>query len=316
MRVGVVGAGAIGSTYAWFLARAGHELALLDVRADHVAAVARDGLIAELPGGGVAAVAVEAATDPSALGPAEVVLVATKAFATEEAARGAGLLIGPGTWVASVQNGLGNDRALARALGPERVVPGSTTVAAELAGAGRVRVGESVLAGRSSTVFGRPRGAAGIPDGVAAFVEALTGAGLPAQVVDDVDLVIWRKLVLAGSMGPLSAALGLTVAGTMENPAALGLLRRLVAEIVAVGQACGVALDQDDAWELCESTFGGLGAHRASMAVDLAEGRRTEIDAMCVEVARLGREHGVPAPVNEVVGELVRALEREATRRR
>lgn len=48
------------------------------------------------------------------------------------------------------------------------------------------------------------------------------------------------------------------------------------------------------------------------MAVDLAEGRRTEIDAMCVEVARLGRDHGVPAPVNEVVGELVRALEARA----
>jgi len=257
----------------------------------------------------------EATTDPSALLPAEVVLVATKAFATEAAARGAGPLIGPETWVASVQNGLGNDRALARALGPERVIPGSTTVAAEAVGTGRVRVGESVLAGRSSTVFGPPRGSTEIPRAIESFAEALSAAGLPAHTLQDVDAVIWRKLVLAGSMAPLSAVLGLTVAGTMGNPAAVGLLRRLVEEIVAVGRACGVALDRNEAWALCESTFGGLGEHRASMAVDLAEGRRTEIDAMCVEVARLGRERGVPAPVNEVVGELVRALEAEASTR-
>ena len=85
-----------------------------------------------------------------------------------------------------------------------------------------------------------------------------------------------------------------------------------MAEIAAVATACGAALEADEAWELCRSTFAGLGAHRASMAVDLAEGRRTEIDAMCVEVARLGREHGVATPVNDVVGELVRALEATA----
>ena len=293
MRIGVVGVGAIGATYAWFLARAGHEVAVLDVRASHVAAIARRGLVAELPDATAVAAAVEAATDPSGLAPAEVALVATKAFATEAAVRGAGPLIGPGTWIATVQNGLGNDRALARAVGAARVVPGSTTVAAETAADGRVRVGESVLAGRSSTVFGPPRGVVAIPPALESFAAALTEAGLPAHVDPDVDLVIWRKLVLAGSMGPLSAALGLTVAGTMASPPAVDLLRRLVAEIAAVATACGAALDPDEAWELCRATFGGLGEHRASMAVDLAEGRRTEIDAMCVEVARLGREHGV-----------------------
>ena len=221
---------------------------MLDVRASHVAAIARGGLVAELPDATAVGAAVEAATDPSGLAPAEVALVATKAFATEAAARGAGPLIGPGTWIATVQNGLGNDRALARAVGAARVVPGSTTVAAEAAGDGRVRIGESVLAGRSSTVFGPPRGVVGIPPALESFAAALTEAGLPAHVDPDVDLVIWRKLVLAGSMGPLSAALGLTVAGTMANPPAVALLRRLVAEIAAVATACGAALDPDEAW--------------------------------------------------------------------
>ena len=253
-----------------------------------------------LPDGTEEAVAVEASTHAAQLAPAEVVLVATKAFATAEAAQGALPLAGPATRVTTVQNGLGNVPALARVFGAERVVPGSTTVAAEPGGSGRVRVAESVVAGRSTTVLGA---------GLEAFAEALSAAGLQTVVDPDVDLVIWRKLVLAGSMGPLSAALGLTVGGTLANAPALALLRRLIDEIAAVARACGVPLGAQESWELGQATFPSLGDHRASMAVDLAEGRRTEVDAMCVEVARLGREHGVPAPVNEVVGELVRALE-------
>lgn len=308
MKVAIVGAGAIGSTYAWFLARAGHEVAIVDVRRDHVEAIARKGLVAELPGG-LEAVRVTAATDPRRLPEAELILVATKSFATEEAARAAAPLAGEATWVATVQNGLGNDRALAGVFGPRRVLPGSTTVAAELAGPGRVRVAASTAAGRSTTSLGPPRGAPELIDCVRALCDELTAAGLPAEALADVDLVIWRKLALAGSMAPLSAVLGLTVADTLANPAAASLLRRLVEEIVAVARACDVGLDLDEVWRLCLATFETVGPHRTSMAVDVAEGRRTEIEAMCVEVARLGRERGVPAPVNEVVGDIVRALE-------
>lgn len=308
MRVAVVGAGAIGSTYAWFLARAGHEVAIVDVRRDHVEAVARDGLVAELPGG-LEAVRVEAVTDAGQLPVADLVLVATKAFATEEAGLAAVALVGEATRVATVQNGLGNDRTLARVLGPRRVLPGSTTVAAELAGPGHVRVAASTAAGRSTTSLGPPRDAPELLDEVGGLCAELTVAGLPAEAVADVDLVVWRKLALAGSMAPLSAVLGLTVSDTLANPAAASLLRRLVEEIVAVARAGGVALDPDEIWRLCLATFETVGPHRSSMAVDIAEGRRTEIEAMCVEVARLGRELGVPAPVNEVVGEIVRSLE-------
>jgi 2-dehydropantoate 2-reductase len=257
-------------------------------------------LIAELPDGREQAVTIAASTDPRSLAPAEVLLCATKSFATEEAARGALPLLEPGSRVTTVQNGLGNVEALGRVFGAERVVPGSTTVAAEPGEAGRVRIAESVVAGRSKTVLG---------PGLEELASALTASGLPAIVDPAVELVIWRKLVLAGSMGPLSAVLGSTVGGTLRNPAAVAMLRRLVDEIAAVARACGVALDARECRELAEATFASLGDHRASMAVDLAEGRRTEIEAMCLEVARLGRECRVPTPVNEVVGGLVVALE-------
>lgn len=309
MRVAIIGAGAIGSTYAWYLARAGHEVAIVDIWREHVEAVAEHGLVAETPDGGSETMRVAATTDASTLEPPDLVLVATKAFSTEEAAHSAALCAGPQTWVATVQNGLGNDAKLAAVLGPDRVLPGATTVGADMAGPGHVLVNRGVASGASLTSLGRPRSVATVPEGVRRLCEELTAAGLPAEALDDVDYVIWRKLCLAGSMAPVAAVLRSTVGDVMENSYARGLLHRVLDEIVAVARACGVQLDAGEIRGHADHTFSTVGKHPPSMAVDVARGRRTEIDAFCVEVARLGRERGVPTPVNEVLGELVRALE-------
>lgn len=309
MRIAVVGAGAIGSTYAWRLAAAGHDVAIVDVWREHVETVARDGLTAELPDGSTETVRVRATLEAAEVGEVEAVIVATKSFSTVDAAHAAARCAGPGTWVGTVQNGLGNDARLASVLGPERVLPGATTVGAEMAGPGRVLPNRGVVSNQSMTSFGRPRTAASVPDGVRALCATLTEAGLPAEALDDVDYVIWRKLCLAGSMAPVAAVLRTTVGDVMESDAARGLLERLIAEIVAVGRAGGVALDGDEIWAHAQHVFSTVGKHPPSMTVDVRLGRRTEIDAFCVEVARLGRERGIPTPVNDVVGELIRALE-------
>lgn len=308
MKLAIVGAGAIGSTYAWKLAAAGHEVGIVDVWREHLDAVARDGLVVELPDGSVETVRVQAVVDAAELGVVDAVIVATKSFATVEAARSAERCSGPGTWIGTVQNGLGNDARLASVLGTDRVLPGATTVGADMAGPGRVLPNRGVAGGNSLTSFGRPRSASGVPDGVKELCAVLTDAGLPAEVLDDVDYVIWRKLCLAGSMAPVAAVLRSTVGGVMEVDAARGVLRRLIDEIVAVGQASGVALDGAAIWEQAQQVFGTVGKHPPSMAVDVAQGRRTEIESFCLEVARLGSELGVPTPVNDVVGQLVLAL--------
>jgi 2-dehydropantoate 2-reductase len=272
----------------------------VDVRLDHVEAIARDGLVAE-----PSAEAVRVETEPRP--PADLVVVATKTFATEAAARGVMHLVGEGTLVATVQNGIGSEDVLAAVLGPDRVLAGTTTIAAVAGPPGRVRLGESTRTGRTSTVLGCPRGRSELLPRVEAVCAAFTEAGLPAQAVADPAPARWRKLAMAGSMGPLSGILGATVGETLA--AAPELLHALIDEIVAVARAEGVALDLEETRVTALAVYADTEAHRASLAVDLAEGRRTEIDAMCLEVARRGAAHGVPTPVNEVVGRLVRARE-------
>ena len=150
----------------------------------------RGGLVAELPTPTAVAAAVEAATDrvPGSL-PPRWPSWRPRRSRPRRRPGGAGPLIGPGAWIATVQNGLGNDRALARAVGAARVVPGSTTVAAEGGGDGRVRIGESVFAGRSSALFGPPPASSGSPGPRVVRRRADRGRA-PAHVDPDVDLVI------------------------------------------------------------------------------------------------------------------------------
>jgi 2-dehydropantoate 2-reductase len=137
----------------------------------------------------------------------------------------------------------------------------------------------------------------------------LTAAGLTTEALDSADIVIWTKLALAGPMGPLTALLRRTVLDVATNEHSFLLVRAMFQEIVAVAHATGVPLDGEAAWEHALTTFRDVGPHTTSMAADVLAHRRTEIDAFCGEVARLGAEHGVPTPVNTVVGNALKAVE-------
>ena len=309
MKIAVLGAGAMGSVFGAHLALAGHDVTLVDVWREHMEAVAAGGLELCTPEGESRIVRLGAVYDPSLLEPVELVIVLTKAFAGAEALRSIAHAVTPETWVVTVQNGLGNDRRLAEVIGAERVVPGTTTVGAEQQGPGAVTMSRSTAARASVTHLGPPRTVTGLPAGVRAIAATLTEAGLPTEALDSADVVIWTKLALAGPMGPVTALLRRTVIDVATDEHASALIRALFDEIIEVAAATGVVLDREAVWEHALETFHGVGPHITSMAADVLAGRRTEIDAFCGEVARLGAEHGVPAPVNRSVWQALRAIE-------
>jgi 2-dehydropantoate 2-reductase len=307
VRIAIVGAGAIGCAYGHRLAVGGHEIALIDVWAEHVAAIAEHGLIVEDPDG-ERRVAISAGTEMAAASGAEVVLIAVKSFAGDSAARALAPVRRPGAIVVTVQNGIGNDARLAAVLGTESVVQGSTTVGAEVLGPGRVRVSPGTARGESRTVLGRSSAppAAVVCD---TFARALNGSGLPATILDDVRAVVWRKVVFAAAIGPLCATLHGTVADALQRPSALALLRRAFGEIVAVASAEGIALDAEEVWAEALDTYRSIGPHPPSLALDVARGRATEIDAQLGEVRRRGRAAGIATPVSDVLMTVVQSQE-------
>jgi 2-dehydropantoate 2-reductase len=306
VRIAIVGAGAIGGAFGHRLAARGHDVTLIDMWAEHVAAIAKHGLTVLDPDG-ERQVSIPAGTDMSAASDAEVVLIAVKSFDGDSAARALAPVRRPGAIVVTVQNGIGNDARLAAVLGNESVVLGSTTASAEVLGPGRVRVGPGTARGESSTVLGRPSTA---PAAAACerFARALNESGLPATVVDDVGAAVWRKAVFAAAIGPLCATLRGTVADILQRPPALALLRRAFAEIVTVADAEGIALDADEVWAQALQIYRSIGPHPPSLALDAARGRATEIDSQLGEIRRRGAAAGIATPVSDVLMTVVAAM--------
>jgi 2-dehydropantoate 2-reductase len=306
MRIAIVGSGAVGCTYGFLLAEGGHEVVLVDVWREHVEQIQEGGLRVEGGDGQVRVAPMRAGTDAALVRDAEAVLVLVKAFSTETAAAALAAHLGPAAVVVTLQNGIGNDAVLARSLGPDRVVQGSTTVAAQMLGPGRVSVAPATLDGQSLTSLGRPRGAeaAALCQRLA---EALGQSSLPATVLHDVSAVVWRKLAMAAAIGPLCAILDVTVADVLARPSALSVLRRAFAEMIAVAAAEGVMLDADELWSHALATFRTIGGHPPSLAVDVAQGRPSEIEGQLGEVQRRGRAAGISTPASDVLTAVIRA---------
>jgi 2-dehydropantoate 2-reductase len=310
MKVGILGAGAMGSMFGGYLALAGHDVTLIDPWADHMDAVARDGLVMERPGREPLVAHPAATSDPASVGTTDVFIVLTKGFALREAAASIRHAVGPQTWVLTLGNGLGNDRVLAEVLGPERVVPGTTVTGSEAVGPGRIRISRLTADAQAVTHLGRPRTEDALPAGVVSLARTLTEAGLPTEAIENADVVIWTKLSIAGTMGPTTAALGRTIADVWETESGRSLIRAMYDEVVAVARAEGVPLDADELWKHCVQVWDGTNPEDfTSMAIDVLRRRPTEIESFSLEIVRRARDHGLEAPICETVGRMVKVLE-------
>lgn len=300
-----------------FYLSAAAEVWLLDAWRAQVEAINADGLRCERDGA-EALRHPRAAVDPAAIGPCDIALVLVKAHQTGWAAEQARALLkppsGPGGWpdgtpqtlVVTLQNGVGNREALAQALGDERVGQGVTSLGATLLGPGRVR-----HAGQGVTVFGR----APDPAGMAALAALFDACGLPAELSDDLDALVWSKLAINAGINALTALLRVHNGALASTPQARALLEQAVAEAVAVARARGVALREDEMQARALAVAQATGANRSSMLQDVLRGSPSEIATINGAVAREGRRLGVPTPLNDALAALVTALDATAQER-
>jgi 2-dehydropantoate 2-reductase len=303
VKIGIVGPGAIGLTLAATLART-NDVIVLARRADVAALLAREGIAVERDAGHVEHVHVAATADPAAFRDRDAVIVAVKAYATGEALAPLRGVLAPNALVVSVQNGLGNVEAARAALPGARIVAGSTTQGAIRLADGRVRP-----VNRGTTVFARDASAAPSTGDLAA---AFTAAGLDAHVADDVDAILWRKLIVNAAINPACALAARPNGAAVDDPDLAALARLLAAEAAAV--ACAEGTETGDPWEAVEGAARASAANRNSMLQDLEAGRPTEIEAISGAVVRLAATRGIAVPVTETVLRLVRGRERSEPR--
>lgn len=312
MRIAVIGAGAMGSLFGGKLAATGqHHVWFVDPWAEHVAAIRERGL--ELIGldGRLERIHVRATTDVAEVaeeGPVELAFVFVKSYATARAARQTRRVLAPDGLALTLQNGLGNREVLAEVLGEERVVQGVTSHGATVLGPGRVR-----HAGAGSTQLAAPT-----PDlrpRVAAIAAMLTEAGIKTDLVDDLQTLVWGKLIVNAGINPLTALLRVHNGVLAEEETCRRLVALAVEEAAAVARALGITLPFDDPVAHVLQVARATGANRSSMLVDVLRGSPTEIEAINGAIVREAQRLGVPVPFNEALFNLVKALEATADER-
>lgn len=293
MRIAILGSGGVGSYYGGLLARAGHAVALL-ARGEHLAAVRARGLEVRTPDGSFTA-AVEAADEPQALGAADLAVVAVKSYSLAEIAPAARLLAEKGADVLPLLNGVeAADRLIASGVSADRVLGGLTEISA-------TRVAPGVVERRSPfqrVVVGELAG--GLSERAERIAAVFQEAGATAKASEDITLDLWRKLTFISSA---SAACGLarsSIGPVRDAPLGPLLIERAVREVVAVGQALGIALNEEDVSRTLAFFNSMAPGLKPSFLLDLESGGPTELDDLCGAVSRLAREAGIETPVHDV----------------
>lgn len=293
MKIAVVGAGGVGASFGAMLAEAGHEVALL-ARGSHLEAIRADGLVVE-KAGNRRALRLAASDNAADLGAADVVLFAVKLWSTEEAGAAARPLVGPGTMLVVLQNGVDGIARLSPILGSDRILGGVAQISAVIDKPGHV-VHRSPFA---RVIAGEPAG--GPSERVQRFIEACQGAGIEARASDDINLDLWTKFVFIVGLSGATALLRSSIGPILADAETKAFLVRLVEECVAVGRAEGVGLPADQV-DQALSFMGGLPpAMRASMLDDLERGGRIEMPWLSGHVVALGERHGIDTPANRTV---------------
>jgi 2-dehydropantoate 2-reductase len=302
MKIGIAGAGAMGSVYGGILGDGGNDVWLLDVWKQHIEAIRARGIRVE-GASGDRTVRVNATLDPREAGVCELVVVATKGYDTEAAVKNAAPMIGPATLVLTIQNGLGNAERMERLVGAKNLLVGiAGGFGASVVGPGHVHHN-----GWEAIHLGEFQG--GITERLNRVAEVWQKAGFRVRVFEDIQPLVWGKLMGNVAFSPVCTVMGLSVGEVLASPDAASISEALVREAFAVAQAKKITLAYDDPVRWVREFGGKMPGARPSMLQDIEAGRRTEIDSINGGVVREAEALGVPVPVNRVMVSLVKALE-------
>ena len=289
----IVGTGAMAGLFG---ARLGPhaQVTLLGTWKAGLEALTRDGIRLQ-ENGSVVQVPVRATSNPAECEAAQIALFLVKSWQTQRAATMLAKCLAPQGVALTLQNGLGNLELLEAELGAQRVALGVTTVGATVLGPGRVRVGGS----GATYVAPHPR--------LEPLVDLLQTAGFEVHPADNIESLVWGKLVVNCGINALTALLEVPNGELLARPGARAIMQEAAQETARVAEANGVNLPYPDPVEQVEGVASRTASNISSMLQDIRRGAPTEVDAINGAVVQMADRRGVPVPVNRTLWNLVRA---------
>ena len=302
MRIVIVGSGAMGSLFGGLLAESGNEVYLLDIWKDHVDRINKNGLWIEGLSGD-RFIKIKAVTEPKEIGgTSDLIIIFVKSYHTKSAAKNISPLVGESTSILTLQNGLGNFEILSNIFGLEKVIAGTTSYGATILGPGRVRhagIGPTVIGELNGQTIARTE----------KFAQILTQAGIKTDTSDNVLGLVWSKLLINVGINALGVLIRVKNGELVKGKYSLKLQRELIEEAFEVAKRKGIKLIHQDMVKevasICEKTSVNIN----SMLQDVLKKRKTEIDFINGAIVREGEKLNISTPVNQVITDLIKAIE-------
>jgi 2-dehydropantoate 2-reductase len=312
MNILVLGAGAIGSVFGGFIAKAGHHVCLI-ARHSHLAAIKERGLLIEGIWGEhvvdtIAGYESLPAVKENVNQSYDVILLTVKSYDTEPMLKALTACFPDPPPVVSLQNGLGNLEKIEAYVGREKTIGGRVIFGVEFIEPGRVKVTVSA----DKTMLG------GLPGGIERaivenFAQILTAAGIPAEATDSIEKYIWGKVLYNCALNGLATVMKMHYGALLAHEGSREIMRQIVAEIFTVIRAKSIELDWKTPDEYTEQLFSKLIPltfdHHPSMLQDILRHKRTEIDALNGAVVQKGMEKDIDLPYNWAITKLIKARE-------
>lgn len=299
MKIAVIGPGAMGLLYGAKLSRCA-RVVLVGGSAAHTAQINTSGVTLKREG------AETLYHVPAVLGgqerePADLVILFTKAYQTEEALAQNRALIGPDTALLTLQNGAGHEALLERFADRRHILIGTTAQ-----GSYREDVCTIVNSGLGETVIGAvDAGFAGI-EKIAAVLEQ---AGFPCRISGDIGRTVWNKLMINASSSVLSGVLGVRQGYVVQNEDAWAICRQLIGEICEAAEGEGCPFDAEEQTARIAKHLEDAPDGYTSIYADLKNGRKTEVDFISGAVVRAAARQGREAPAQKMMVRMVHAME-------
>lgn len=302
MKIAVLGGGAMGSLYGGYLSRK-HDVTIVDVYEPMIEKVARDGLTIHETDGTSAVYHPAITADTKGMQPVDLVIVFVKALFSRAALENNRALIGPDTYLMTLQNGGGHEDVLREFADEAHCIIGTTQHNSAVIGLGEIRHG-----GSGQTHIGCLTGDVSRLQFIA---DAFIKSGFEADCAPNVQRLIWQKMFTNVSASALTGVLQVPLGYIASNEFAWAMCETLVREAVAVANGDGMGFDVEEkiaeVRAVCESSPTGI----TSICADLRDGRRTEVDTISGSVVRASDRNGVPAPTHRMIVRMVHAMEQK-----
>jgi 2-dehydropantoate 2-reductase len=237
--------------------------------------------------------------------PSDLIIVAVKHYHLEEAIRDIENRVGEESVILSVMNGIESEERIGKVYGEDKLLYGVAV------GIDAVREEMNITFSQQGKLFFGEANNARLSEPVVRVQNLFHQAGIIYETPEDMIRILWWKFMINVGINQASAVLGATYSVFQDFKEARELMESAMREVITIAEAEGIHLVEADIknWHSFLFTLSPQG--KTSMLQDVEARRKTEVEMFAGKVIELGRNHGIPTPVNQTLYRIIRVMEHQ-----